>query len=61
MSMQKLSLKELDPQTRTGLMTAMALWFLMNGGFFLIIPLLSVHFVDRLGWAAAFLGQSNIW
>jgi DHA1 family multidrug resistance protein-like MFS transporter len=38
------------------LMTAMALWFLMNGGFFLIIPLLSVHFVDRLGWAAAFLG-----
>ena len=28
----------------------------MNGGFFLIIPLLSVHFVDQLGWAAAFLG-----
>ncbi len=31
-------------------------WFLMNAGFFLIIPLVSVHFVDDLGWAAAFIG-----
>lgn len=28
----------------------------MNAGFFLIIPLVSVHYVDRLGWAAAFIG-----
>jgi DHA1 family multidrug resistance protein-like MFS transporter len=34
----------------------MALWFLMNAGFFLLIPLLSIHYVDELGWAAAFIG-----
>jgi DHA1 family multidrug resistance protein-like MFS transporter len=28
----------------------------MNAGFFLIIPLVSVHYVDKLGWAAAFVG-----
>ena len=39
-----------------GLRTVLAVWFLMNAGFFLIIPLLSVHYVDRLGWAAAFIG-----
>lgn len=33
-----------------------AITFLMNAGFFLIIPLLSVHYVDRLGWAAAYIG-----
>lgn len=30
--------------------------FLMWGGFFLIVPLLSVHFVANLGWAAASIG-----
>jgi MFS transporter, DHA1 family, multidrug resistance protein len=39
-----------------GLMTTMVVMFLMNAGFFLIIPLLSVHYVGRLGWAAAFIG-----
>ncbi|MBP6786573.1 MAG: MFS transporter [Candidatus Promineofilum sp.] len=41
---------------RRGLYTVMAVTFLMNAGFFLIIPLVSVHYVDRLGWAAAFIG-----
>lgn len=39
-----------------GLFTVMVIWFLMHAGFFLIIPLLSVHYVDELGWAAAFIG-----
>jgi DHA1 family multidrug resistance protein-like MFS transporter len=56
MSAHSLSLKSLEPEARQGLTTAMLLWFFMNAGFFLIIPLLSVHFVDQLGWAAAFLG-----
>jgi MFS transporter, DHA1 family, multidrug resistance protein len=30
--------------------------FLMWGGFFLVVPLVSVHFVDGLGWAAASVG-----
>ncbi len=34
----------------------MLTWFLMHAGFFLIIPLLSVHFVDDLGWAAVIIG-----
>lgn len=57
--MQKatLSPQDLSPrEQRLGIMTIMADWFLMNAGFFLIIPLVSVHFVDELGWAAAFIG-----
>lgn len=41
---------------RRGLHTVMIVTFLMNAGFFLIIPLVSVHYVDDLGWAAAFVG-----
>ncbi|MEF2276840.1 MFS transporter [Deinococcus sp. YIM 134068] len=33
-----------------------AVTFLMWGGFFLIIPLVTVHFVGGLGWAAASVG-----
>lgn len=53
----QLSCDDLDPVARKrGLATVMAVTFLMNAGFFLIIPLVSVHYVDRLGWAAAFIG-----
>lgn len=55
--MQQIAAGELAPRARTrGLYTVLAVWFLMNAGFFLIIPLLSVHYVDGLGWAAAFIG-----
>lgn len=48
---------ELTPaEQKRGLWTVMAITFLMNAGFFLIIPLVSVHYVDDLGWAAAFIG-----
>lgn len=47
---------ELDKTQTRGLLTALALWFLMQAGFFLLIPLLSIHYVDELGWAAAFIG-----
>lgn len=57
MIMQQRLASELTPQARQrGLMVALVTWFLMNAGFFLIIPLLSVHYVDDLGWAAAFIG-----
>ena len=53
----QLSIDQLDPATRQrGLNTVFAVTFLMNAGFFLIIPLVSVHYVDRLGWAAAYIG-----
>jgi DHA1 family multidrug resistance protein-like MFS transporter len=51
------SIGELSPDARRrGLNTVFAVTFLMNAGFFLIIPLVSVHYVDKLGWAAAFIG-----
>ena len=36
-----------DTARRRGLHTIMAVTFLMNAGFFLIIPLVSVHYVGR--------------
>ena len=55
--MHQVAVDDLSPRARVrGLRTVLAVWFLMNAGFFLIIPLLSVHYVDRLGWAAAFIG-----
>lgn len=50
------SLHGLDAQAKRGLSTILVTWFLMNAGFFLIIPLVSVHYVDKLGWAATFIG-----
>ncbi|HSD82941.1 MAG TPA: MFS transporter [Anaerolineae bacterium] len=41
---------------RRGLMVLLATTFLMWAGFFMIVPILSVHFVDGLGWAAASIG-----
>jgi DHA1 family multidrug resistance protein-like MFS transporter len=34
----------------------LAVTFLMWGGFFMVIPLISVYYVDTLGWAAAGIG-----
>jgi DHA1 family multidrug resistance protein-like MFS transporter len=48
---------QLSPrEQQRGLWTVMTITFLMNAGFFLIIPLVSVHYVDELGWAAAYIG-----
>src|SRR5512139_3952284 len=41
---------------RRGLIVLLVTTFLMWAGFFMIVPLLSVHFVDSLGWAAASIG-----
>ncbi|MGA7733122.1 MAG: MFS transporter [Chloroflexia bacterium] len=41
---------------RRGLYTLLADTFLMWAGFFMIIPLLSIYYVETLGWAAASIG-----
>ena len=41
---------------RRGLIVLLVTTFLMWAGFFMIVPILSVHFVDDLGWAAASIG-----
>jgi DHA1 family multidrug resistance protein-like MFS transporter len=41
---------------RRGLITILIDTFLMWAGFFMVIPLISVHFVDGLGWSAAVIG-----
>lgn len=41
---------------RRGLIVVLVDTFLMWGGFFMVIPLISVHYVDALGWTAASVG-----
>src|SRR5262245_54034095 len=41
---------------RRGLLAILAGNFFMWGGFFMVVPLISVHYVDDLGWAAASIG-----
>ena len=41
---------------RRGLFVVLADNFLMNCGFFMVIRLLSVHYVEQLGWTAASIG-----
>lgn len=41
---------------RQGLIVLLADAFLMYGGFFMLVPLISVHYVQELGFAAAAVG-----
>lgn len=41
---------------RRGLVVLLIDTFLMIGGFFMLIPLLSIYYVDQLGWAAVTIG-----
>jgi DHA1 family multidrug resistance protein-like MFS transporter len=41
---------------RRGLLVLLISTFFAWGGFFMVIPMISVHFVDGLGWTAAAIG-----
>lgn len=43
-------------ERRRGLTVILGTTFMMFAGFFMVIPLLSVHYVDGLGWAAGAIG-----
>lgn len=43
-------------EKRRGLRVLLATTFLTWGGFFAVIPLIAVHYVDGLGWAAGAIG-----
>ncbi len=45
-----------EAERRRGLRVLLASTFFSWGGFFLVVPLISVHYVDQLGWAAASIG-----
>lgn len=45
-----------ESQRRRGILALMILNFFAWGGFFLVIPLVAVHYVDDLGWAAGTVG-----
>lgn len=48
---------ELSPSLRRqGLLILLVNYFLMWTGFVMVVPLIAVHYVDRLGWAAAAIG-----
>lgn len=43
---------------RRGQIAMLVINFLMYGGFFMVIPLVSIHYVEQLGFAAATVGLS---
>ncbi len=45
-----------ESQRRRGILALMILNFFAWGGFFLVVPLIAVHYVDDLGWAAGTVG-----
>jgi len=45
-----------EAATRRSLVVLLVNVFFMWAGFFMVIPLISVHYVDRLGWAATSIG-----
>ena len=48
---------ELSPAARRrGLVVLLVATFLTWGGFFVVVPLIAVHYVDGLGWAASSVG-----
>lgn len=48
---------DLSPSLRRqGLWILLVNYFLMWTGFVMVVPLIAVHYVDRLGWAAAAIG-----
>ena len=49
--------RQLSPAAnRRGLTVLLVSTFFAWGGFFLVIPMISVHYVDGLGWTAASIG-----
>lgn len=45
-----------ESQRQRGILALMILNFFAWGGFFLVVPLVAVHYVDDLGWAAGTIG-----
>jgi DHA1 family multidrug resistance protein-like MFS transporter len=45
-----------DAAAKRGLLVLLISTFFAWGGFFLVIPMISVHYVDQLGWSAASIG-----
>ena len=45
-----------ETERRRGIAALLILNFFAWGGFFLVIPLVAVHYVDDLGWAAGTIG-----
>lgn len=45
-----------EAERRRGLRVLLASTFLTWGGFFVVVPLIAVHYVDQLGWTAASIG-----
>ena len=47
-----------ERERRRGLLALLACTFLMYGGFFMLVPLISVHYVGNLGFAALAVGAA---
>ncbi len=48
---------DLTPNERkAGMLVMIVNSFMMWGGFFMVVPLISIHYVEQLGWATASIG-----
>jgi len=45
-----------EAERKRGMLVLMVSTFFTWGGFYLVVPLVGVHYVDQLGWAAASIG-----
>jgi DHA1 family multidrug resistance protein-like MFS transporter len=43
-------------QRRNGMLVMIVNSFMMWGGFFMVVPLISIHYVEQLGWTTAAIG-----
>lgn len=43
-------------ERRAGMLVMIVNSFMMWGGFFMVVPLISIHYVEQLGWATASIG-----
>ena len=43
-------------QRRHGMIVMIVNSFMMWGGFFMVVPLISIHYVEALGWTTASIG-----
>lgn len=45
-----------ETERKRGMLVLMLSTFFTWGGFYLVVPLVGIHYVDQLGWAAASIG-----
>jgi DHA1 family multidrug resistance protein-like MFS transporter len=56
MSMMRQPSELTHNERKAGMMVMIVNSFMMWGGFFMVVPLIAIHYVEQLGWATATIG-----